>query len=169
MSMNFFGSRLYLVLSTLSRSTSFEGGGEEGSWGSGREEDERLEGGRGEGGGLKNHTSGSQPASPLHDREHLAAPLSGPALLHGRVLALKPQRRQLTNQPDHVFHPNRPAVAVGGSQTFRVKEKRLITFDVDQSPRKSRNNMFPEISGTCSLRRPLFLDVLDADVWRTRP
>lgn len=58
------------------------------------------------------------PASPLHDREHLAALLSVPALPHSRVLALNPQSRQLTHQPDHVFHPDDPAA--GGSQAFRV-------------------------------------------------
>lgn len=34
--------------------------------------------------------------------------------------ALNPQSRQLTHQPHHVFHPNDPAVAAGGSQTYKV-------------------------------------------------
>lgn len=73
-----FGSRLYLVLSTLSRSASF--GGREGEKGAGR----KMSGGREERIGKPYYDF--PPASSPHDREHLAAPLSVPALLHCRVL-----------------------------------------------------------------------------------
>lgn len=122
-----FGSRLYLVLSTLSRSTSF-GGWEAGS----REEDERREGGREE--RIGKPYCGFLPASPLHDREHLAAMLSVPALLHSRVLALNPPSRQLTLQPDHVLYPNDSAA--GGSQTFRVDGKLSIACYQSVAPKK---------------------------------
>lgn len=90
-SMN-FGSGLYLVLSTLSRSTSWlPCRGRVGR----KMSTEREE-------SIGKPYSSFLSASLLHDRDHLVAPVSVSALLHCGS-GLNPGSRQLTHQLDHVF------------------------------------------------------------------